>query len=138
MSCIVTLREKGLRLTPQRLLVADIIHDARRHLTAGEIVRHVQEKMPGVNKSTVYRTLELLEEAGCVYRSGSDSESAYHHDEEGHRHHLVCRRCGQTIDCGQDIFSALRTSLSRRYGFQADLEHVTVNGLCRSCRKKTG
>ena len=136
MSCVATLRGKGLKLTPQRLLIADIIHDAKGHLTAGEIVKHVQAKMPGVNKSTVYRTLDILEEAGCVYRSGSHSESICHHDEEGHHHHLVCIRCGRTMDCEEDLFTSLRKSLVNRYGFQAEFKHVTVSGICRACRKR--
>jgi Fur family ferric uptake transcriptional regulator len=135
MSCVATLRDKGLKLTPQRLLITDIIH-AKGHLSAGEIVKHVQAKMPGVNKSTIYRTLALLEEAGCVYRSGSDSEALYHHDERGHHHHLVCLRCGRTIDCEESLFTSLRKSLMNRYGFQAELKHVTMSGRCSGCRKR--
>lgn len=66
MSCVKTLKAKGMKLTPQRMLIVDIIHDAKDHLTAEDIISYVQARMPGVNKSTVYRTLELLEETGCV------------------------------------------------------------------------
>jgi Fur family ferric uptake transcriptional regulator len=135
MSCVTTLRDRGLKLTPQRLLIADIIH-AKGHLTAGEIVRRVQAKMPGVNKSTIYRTLDVLEGAGCVYRRSSDSESVYHHDEEGHQHHLVCLGCGRTIDCEEDLFTSLQKLLMSRYGFQAEFKHATVSGTCRACRKR--
>ena len=102
-----TLKEKGLKLTPQRMLIVEIIHDAKGHLTADEIIRYVQAKMPGVNKSTIYRTLDLLEESGCVYKSEMGNEAIYHHDDAGHHHHLMCSLCGKTVDCNEDIFTPI-------------------------------
>jgi Fur family ferric uptake transcriptional regulator len=134
MSCVATLKAKGLKLTPQRMLIADIIHDARGHLTAEEIIGHVKARMPGVNKSTVYRTLELLEGAGCVYKSELGNESIYHHAEEGHHHHLVCSRCGKTIECDENIFASLQNSLREKFHFHADFRHIVMNGVCEECR----
>jgi len=94
MTCVNTLKQKGFKLTPQRRLIADIIHDTVTHLTADEIIAHAQERMPGVDKSTVYRTLDLFEEAGCVFKSRIGDTFVYHHADEGHHHHLVCRRPG--------------------------------------------
>ncbi|MFC2019363.1 Fur family transcriptional regulator, partial [Chloroflexota bacterium] len=72
MSCDLILKQKGLKLTPQRRLILEIIHESRSHLTAEEIITYVQSRVPGVNKSTIYRTLELLEELGCVFKSEID------------------------------------------------------------------
>ncbi|MFC1901654.1 Fur family transcriptional regulator [Chloroflexota bacterium] len=83
MSCFTTLKEKGLKLTPQRRLIVDIIHEADAHLTAEDIIAYVQARMPGVNKSTVYRTLELLEATGCVYKSELGDHFIYHHARTG-------------------------------------------------------
>lgn len=137
MSCVVTFKEKGFKLTPQRKLILDIIHDVESPLTAEMIITHVQERMPGVNKSTIYRTLELLEEAGCVYRSELGNQSFYHHPEEGHHHHLVCRECGQSIDCDEGIFTQVERSIGAKYGFQIDFKHVVMSGLCQECQRKT-
>ena len=134
MSCYTTLKEKGLKLTPQRRLILDIIHDAQAHLTAEEILTYVQSRAPGVNKSTVYRTLELLEELGCVYKSELDNRFIYHHAEEGHHHHLVCRSCGNSIECTEDLFRPIETTINSKYGFKADLRHVVMSGLCQDCR----
>ena len=136
MSCEATLKEKGLKLTPQRRLIVDIIHDAEAHLTAEEIISYVQSRMPGVHKSTVYRTLELLEEAGCVYKSELSDQSIYHHAEEGHHHHLVCSQCGQTIDCDEDLFAPVEKSLGEKYGFRVNFKHMVMSGLCEACRNK--
>ena len=136
MSCVKTLKEKGLKLTPQRMLIVDIIHEARGHLTAEEIIKHVHSRMPGVNKSTIYRTLDLLEESGCVYKSQLNEEIIYHHDEEGHHHHLVCSKCGDTIKCDEDLFTPLKNLLKENYSFDIDFKHIVMNGLCEKCKNK--
>jgi Fur family transcriptional regulator, ferric uptake regulator len=136
MSCETTLKAKGLRLTPQRRMIVDIIHKKTDHLSAEDIIQYVQTRMPGVNKSTIYRTLELLEKNGCVFKSESGSGFIYHHTEEGHHHHLVCRECGKTIECEENIFSPLEHSLSQKYGFDVDFRHMVISGVCLTCQNK--
>ncbi len=136
MSCAITLKEKGLKLTPQRRLILEIIHDYEGHLTAEEIIAYVQTKVPGVNKSTIYRTLELLERLGCVYKSEIGGRAIYHHAEEGHHHHLVCRSCGKSIDCDEDLFAPIEAILEKKYGFHTNFKHMVVTGLCHACRQK--
>ena len=136
MSCLVTLKGSGLKLTPQRRLIIEAIHDADAHLTAEEIITYVQAKMPKVNKSTVYRTLQLLEETGCVYKSELSEQFIYHHAEEGHHHHLVCNRCSKTIDCDEDLLAPLEKMIAEKYGFQISFKHVVMNGLCAECGSK--
>jgi Fur family ferric uptake transcriptional regulator len=137
MSCVATLKDMGLRLTPQRRLIVDIIHNTSHHLTAEEIIDNVQSKMPGINKSTIYRTLELLEEIGCVYKSVLGDRFIYHHATEGHHHHLVCRKCGKIIDLDETLFGPMEQSLLDKYGFSVNLKHLILNGLCKECRSKT-
>jgi len=134
MSCSIILKEKGLKLTPQRRLIVETIHNTQAHLTAEEIISCVQSKMPGVHKSTIYRTLELLEKAGCLFKSDMGDQSIYHHADEGHHHHLVCRECGKTVDLEESLFTPLERSLADRYSFSIELKHVVIQGLCESCR----
>jgi Fur family ferric uptake transcriptional regulator len=135
MSCLTVLKQKGMRLTPQRRLIVELIHDNVEHLTAEDIIQHVRSRMPGVNKSTVYRTLELLEKSGCVYKSELRDRVIYHHAEESHHHHLICEVCGRTIECDEDVTALFEKSLENRYGFQAHLQHLVLTGLCRACGK---
>lgn len=134
MSCDITLKENKLKLTPQRRVILDAIHDAHAHLTAEEIIDYVQTRLPGVNRSTIYRTLELLERLGYVFRSEISGRFIYHHAEEGHHHHLVCRSCGRMVDYDENAFSPVEEVLEERHGFQADFKHMVVSGLCRACR----
>jgi Fur family ferric uptake transcriptional regulator len=136
MSCITVLKEKGFKLTPQRRLILEYIHDHQSHITAEDILKYLDSRAPGVDKSTVYRTLDLLEESGCVVKSEVSGHFIYHHTEDGHHHHLVCRSCGRTIDCHEDLFSDVTNALLRQYGFQADLKHLMLSGTCRRCREE--
>ena len=138
MSCYTTLKEKGLRLTQPRRLILDYIHDKGDHLTAEEIISYVHEKFPRINKSTIYRTMELLEKNDCVFKSESMDRAIYHHAEEGHHHHLVCSKCGKTIDCEEDLFAPVERSLGDKYGFSVDFKHVVMSGLCERCNNLTG
>jgi len=136
MSCIKTFKEKGLKLTPQRRLIVEAIHNADVNLTAEEIISHVQARMPEVHKSTIYRTLDILEKAGCVFKSELDDHTIYHHAEEGHHHHLVCSRCGRITECDEDLFKSVEKSLIEQYGFHVDFKHLVMSGLCEECRRK--
>ncbi|HJX03467.1 MAG TPA: Fur family transcriptional regulator [Dehalococcoidia bacterium] len=134
MSCNATLKENGLKLTPQRRLILDILHSAGGHISAEEIIRTVQKQMPGVNKTTIYRTLELLEKLDCVYKSEVDDRFIYHHADSGHHHHIICSQCGRTLDCEEDLFAPIEDTLREKYGFECDLKHMVINGLCHKCK----
>jgi Fur family transcriptional regulator, ferric uptake regulator len=137
MSCLKTLKIKGLKLTPQRRLIVDIIHDAEGHLTAEDIITNVQNRMPGVNKSTIYRTLDILEKAGCVYKSETQDRFIYHHAEEGHHHHLICRKCGKTMSCDENLFTTVENLLLEKYKFRVRFQHFVISGLCDKCKNIT-
>ncbi len=133
------LREKGYRLTPQRLMILAAIESSNEHISAEEIYAEVTAKYPNVNISTVYRTLELLKKLGMVYEIDlGEGRIRYHAEASGHHHHLVCRGCGQVIDIKESILSSLRDILFHDYGFQAELKHVGIFGLCEKCRNKSG
>ena len=135
MSCTITLKDKGYRLTPQRRLILDIIHEADAHLTAEAILGQLEGRISGVNKSTVYRTLDLLESLGLVVKSDISGGRVYHHAEEGHHHHLVCKKCGRQFHCDEAVLEPLKKSLKENLGFEADLSHHVIRGLCRDCQK---
>lgn len=133
MSCINTLKKNGLKVTPQRRLIVDAIHEDDKMLTAEQIINHVQSRMPEVHKSTIYRTLELLEKTGCVYKSDIGDQVVYHHAEIANHYHLICNRCGKIIECDEELFTAMEKSLGKKYGFKVNFKHLVLNGICREC-----
>jgi Fur family transcriptional regulator, ferric uptake regulator len=135
MSCYETLQERGYRLTPQRLMVLEAVHGTDKHISADEIFAQLKARYPYANVSTVYRTLELLTELGLVTKTDLGGDCArYHHREKGHHHHLICKQCGQVIDIKESALLPLRESILKNNGFQADLSHLVLSGLCAQCR----
>ncbi len=136
MSCTETLREQGYRLTPQRLMILSAIHNTDHHISAEEIYAQVRAKYPQVNISTVYRTLELLKEQGLVTETDlGRGRSSYHSVENGHHHHLVCRKCGRVLELDESVLAPLEEVILRQCGFKADLSHLAVFGNCVKCPK---
>jgi Fur family ferric uptake transcriptional regulator len=139
MSCHETLLEKGHRLTPQRMLVIEVLHNADRHISAEEIYAELHSRYPYANISTVYRTLELLKKLDLVTETDfGEGRVRYHVAEKGHHHHLVCHSCGKIIDLEESALSPLKDTLFQEYGFAADLRHLAISGECSGCRRRKG
>ena len=135
MSCFEDLKKKGYRLTPQRLMVIEILHGAEGHISAPDICQRVQAKYPWVNKSTIYRTLELMKELDLVTETELGGDKLYYHQaEKGHHHHLICQKCGKDVEIEEDVFASLESTLSKKYGFAADLKHLAIHGHCLKCQ----
>jgi Fur family transcriptional regulator, ferric uptake regulator len=127
------LRERGLRATPQRRQVLTAILDLG-HATPEQIHEHVQAVNPAVNLSTVYRALELLESLALVSHTHLDHGAPTYHLAAHARHlHLVCRECGSVVEAELAIARPLAAVVIERYGFTADLTHLSVHGLCADC-----
>jgi len=136
MSCTETLREQGYRLTPQRLMILSAIHSTDHHISAEEIYEQVCARYPNVNISTVYRTLELLNELGLVTETDlGGGKFRYHSVEKGHHHHLICRKCGRIFELDEAVLNPVEGTILRKYGFKADLSHLAVFGNCVQCQK---
>lgn len=128
-----TLREKGYRLTPQRELVLQAV-ERLGHATPDEVLTAVRENSQAVNISTVYRTLELLEELGLVRHAHIHDRAPTYHSTATPAHvHLVCRNCGDIIEVEPDLVEPVTAALQERYGFTTDVGHLTIFGNCRRC-----
>lgn len=128
-----TLRAKGYRITPQRQLVLDAV-TVLEHGTPDEICAQVQRTATGVNLSTVYRTLELLEELGLVTHTHlGHGAPTYHAAGDIDHLHLVCRDCGAVIETDTKLADTLVRRLAERHGFETDVAHFAVYGRCKEC-----
>jgi Fur family ferric uptake transcriptional regulator len=127
------LRAKGYRLTPQRQLVLEAV-GTLGHATPEEIAASVRETASGVNISTVYRTLELLEELGLVRHAhlghGATTYSLAGADDHVH---LVCRDCEGVTEAELALVEPAVTALAAVHGFHVDVGHFAVFGRCASC-----
>ncbi len=128
------LSKAGYRLTPQRIMILDAIEGASGHISAEEIYQKIKALYPGLNISTVYRTMELLKETGMVTETDmGDGRVRFHSVGHEHHHHLVCSRCGAVIDLDEAVLAPLTTLLTEKFGFSADLKHLAIFGHCKDC-----
>jgi Fur family transcriptional regulator, ferric uptake regulator len=127
------LRERGLRLTAQRKLVLEAV-DGLGHATPDQVHAKVAETAAGVNISTVYRTLELLEELGLVTHTHlSHGAPTYHPATEKAHVHLVCRVCGGVDEVAPVVLDKVTEALRQDRGFRVDVGHVSFFGTCLEC-----
>lgn len=127
------LRGSGYRLTPQRQLILRAVEDLG-HATVDEVLARVRTQASAVNASTVYRTLEVLEELGLVRHTHlSDRAPTYHSAREPEHFHLVCRNCQRVRSVEPDVATALVQSLRRDHGFDVDVGHLAIFGHCTAC-----
>lgn len=130
------LREKGYRLTPQRELILGAVEELG-HATPDEVLAHVQQRASTVNASTIYRTLEVLEELGLIRHAHLSDRAPTYHSVTDHEHfHLVCRRCKKVTSIDIAEADAFVESLRASHAFQPDVGHLTVFGECVECEEK--
>ena len=128
------LRASGKRMTVQRRFVLEALERARHHTTAEEIAARIRAKHPQIDTSTVYRNLESLEELGYVTHTHFEDRVTRWHLADAQRHgHLVCRQCGAETELPMTLLEPLARRLRAEHGFQADLAHSAVVGICREC-----
>jgi Fur family ferric uptake transcriptional regulator len=133
LSLAEVLRARGLRLTAQRQLVLEAVY-ALGHATPDQIHAAVSRTAAGVNITTVYRTLELLEDLGLVRHTHlSHGSPTYHAVGEDQHVHLVCRVCGGVDEVSPSVLDGLVEGLQSSRGFGVDVGHVALFGICRQC-----
>ena len=130
------LRERGFRLTPQREMVLAVMHPIEGLATAEEIYTRVQALSASVDISTVYRTLDLLQDFRLVASvDPGDGQRRYELvSTHGSHIHLVCSRCGQVVGADIEPARTFAASVREAYGFEADLGSLSIPGLCRACQ----
>jgi len=134
------LRERGFRLTPQREMVLSVMHELEDLATAEEIHARVQALSAAVDISTVYRTLDLLQEfrlVTCV--DPGDGQRRFELvSVHGSHIHLVCSRCGSVIGADIEPARAFATAIREAHGFAVELVNLSLPGLCRACQVASG
>lgn len=132
------LKEKGFKLTPQRRSVLNIILENHgKHLSAEEIYDLVKLCCPEIGLATVYRTMQVLDELGLVYKHNfDDGRTRYEitQNEDHQHHHLVCKKCGRVFEVEEDLLEQLEQQVEKKYDFSITDHNVKFFGYCSSCR----
>jgi Fur family ferric uptake transcriptional regulator len=132
------LRARGLRWTPQRRVLLEVLARVDGHVTAAELVDGCRAIDPATTPSTVYRTLDVLEELGIVSHShGREGRAEFHVNPASDHGHLLCSSCGRTWELDADEVGPLVEALATTRGFAVDVDHLTIEGRCGDCRRRS-
>jgi Fur family transcriptional regulator, ferric uptake regulator len=127
------LRRRGHRMTAQRRAIVIEIMASRGHIAPTDLVERVQGQAPGVNASTIYRTLELLEEVGILTHAHGERGPEYHHAYAHDHVHLICSNCGARLSVAAEDLGPAAREFASATGFQPDFTHFAVFGICENC-----
>lgn len=128
------LRASGLRWTPQRRTLIEVLSRTDGHVTGAELIERCRQVDPGTIPSTVYRTLDVLEDLGLLSHShGADGREEFHVQPVAAHGHLHCTSCGTTWEILSDEAAAVVDSIQRSRDFAVDLSHLSIAGQCAGC-----
>jgi len=133
------LAQRGVRMTPQRRAILSVIEPAKKHLDASSILRKAQRMDASVDRSTVYRTLDLLKRHGVVDELDlmhMEGERHFYERKTGRDHiHIACLRCGKITEFESELFESLKRQLERDCNFHILVSRLEVGGYCAACRR---
>lgn len=133
------LKERGYKLTTQRRIIFDVfIENKELHLSPEEVYDKVKEKYPEIGLATVYRTLQLLEDMGTIYKLNfNDGCSRYELNttKDHQHHHLICLNCGKVTEVEIDLLENLEEEIEKEGNFKIIDHNVKFFGYCKDCKE---
>jgi Fur family ferric uptake transcriptional regulator len=130
------LQRSGLRLTPQRMAIAEALAGASKEASAQELYDRVRRRHPYIGRATVFRSLDTLVGAGLAQRLERPGHiSAYVWCEPGHHHHLICSTCRSVEELDEEAVAPLAKTIARQRGFRVDHATLDFYGQCRACSR---
>ncbi|MBI3160246.1 MAG: transcriptional repressor [Chloroflexi bacterium] len=136
---IEILHAHGYRVTPQRLAVLDALCAAGGHTTSAEVLARARALDARIDRSTVYRSLDVLVKSGLALTAPGDNagETRYEIVQESPHHHLRCSRCGTEHELSAASAGAFFRQVEREYGYRLTGDHLVLEGVCPECQKHT-
>lgn len=132
---VVRLRQNGLRLTPQRLVVLKTIIGNKNHLSVEEIYNHIHIDYPMIGRATIYKTIAMLKEMGEITELFFNNDGArYEVSGESPHPHLICTQCNRVIDIEDDTLVLSCEATARKTGYKITSFRLDYFGLCPDCQ----
>ncbi|MDI3270704.1 MAG: Fur family transcriptional regulator [Bacillota bacterium] len=127
------LKDRGMRLTAPRWAILRYLEGNDRHPSAQDVYEDLKRDHPGLSPATVYSTLGILEELGCIVALGPGTNGVRYDADPKPHVNLVCRECGEVLDMEEENLARLVEKAAERAGFAIAQVSIQAQGLCRSC-----
>ncbi len=132
------LRKHGIRLTRQRELLFELIHNSHKHLNADQLYELAKQRDPKINRVTVYRTLKILKQENLIDELDLlhvEGDQHYYETRLKREHaHVVCLRCGCVQEYFGEPLETMKEQVARNFGFQIELARTEIGGYCADCQ----
>jgi Fur family ferric uptake transcriptional regulator len=126
--------KNGYRVTKQRQVILDAICEADEHTTVGEIYFRAKRLDSTIDRSTIYRVLNVFVELGIVVGAEDvNGEKRYEVVKEQPHHHLICKICGSDVVIENLVIEEFYQTLQTSYDYEVDMDHLIVFGICSRC-----
>ncbi|MEJ2431513.1 MAG: Fur family transcriptional regulator [Deltaproteobacteria bacterium] len=133
---IRVLRDKGCRLTPQRLAMLRILSKSEGHPSAEQIYEKIRADYPTTSLATIYKTLSLLKNMGEVFELAFASVGSHYDGKKPYPHpHLICTQCGRIIDPEFGPVAGIAEAIARQTGYKITHQQLNFFGLCPKCQE---
>lgn len=133
---IDALKEKGCRMTPQRLELVRIIAASEVHPSANQLYEEIKNQFPTMSQATVYNTLALLKDMNQILEIDLHGDSHYDGNRPEPHPHIICTECNQIVDGDFEVDGDMIKELEEASGFQITRSQFSFYGLCPNCRSK--
>ena len=133
---VSSLRDEGLRITPQRIAIVDYLLKTEDHPSAELIHKVVRKRYPMVSLSTVYKTLDLLKEKKLVNEIEVEGEARFDAHTDEHIN-LICMKCGKINDIDEEYLKEIQVKAAKKSKYLILKSNFELHGYCNSCKSKT-
>ena len=131
------LKEKGIRLTPQRMAILEFLRETKRHPRADEIHEHIKKRFPGVSLATVYNNLNVLKDKGLVLELSYGDLASRFDGMTANHYHITCEKCGKVVDFFYPPITEIEKEASESANFSIRGHRVELYGVCGECRAES-
>lgn len=128
-------RRNGMRLTPQRKVILDVLDDTSVHLDAEGVYSQAKVRDPNISLATVYRTLAALRELGLIHQRHltPDDQRGYYEIADRQHYHFTCLRCGRVIEFDTPLMTQLQQEIADEWGVHVIQARLYLEGHCAVC-----
>jgi Fur family peroxide stress response transcriptional regulator len=132
---VIRLRERGMRLTPQRMAVLKTLIGSEKHLSVEEIFDRVQSEYPMTGLATVYKTVAILRDMGEITELKFGNASArYDGSKQSPHPHFICKQCNCIIDIESNLLGDFPTKIAQETGYEIMNYRLDFFGICPNCQ----
>ncbi|MEK6559653.1 MAG: transcriptional repressor [Planctomycetota bacterium] len=128
-----TLRNNGMKITPQRLMIFKILENNTSHPSAEEVFKRVKKIYPTVSFTTIYKTLETLRDLGEVQELIIDEDRKHYDPNTDIHHHIICSNCKKILDIFEDFSQHVKMPDTLKKDYTVSGFQISFHGICKDC-----